>query len=109
MLSPFLFTLYTADFQYNSDTCHMQKFSDDTAIVACIRGGEEGVYRDLVKDFVGWCQRNNLQLNTTKTKEVVLDFRRAPPSLQPIEINGLAVERVSTYSSWMINCAGQPT
>ncbi|XP_035812432.2 uncharacterized protein LOC118471519 [Amphiprion ocellaris] len=97
VLSPFLFTLYTSDFRYNSDTCHMQKFSDDTAIVACIRGGEEGEYRDLVKDFVGWCQRNNLQLNTTKTKEVVLDFRRAPSSLQPIGINGSAVEMVSTY------------
>ncbi|KAL2103182.1 hypothetical protein ACEWY4_000050 [Coilia grayii] len=32
VLSPVLFTLYTTDFSYNSETCHMQKFSDDTAI-----------------------------------------------------------------------------
>ena len=25
VLSPFLFTLYTTDFQYNSETCHLQK------------------------------------------------------------------------------------
>lgn len=31
VLSPVLFTLYTSDFQYNS--CHMQMFTDDTAIV----------------------------------------------------------------------------
>ncbi|KAI4874508.1 hypothetical protein NFI96_027595, partial [Prochilodus magdalenae] len=33
VLSPVLFTLYTSDFKYNSELCHMQKFSDDTAIV----------------------------------------------------------------------------
>ncbi|KAI4883193.1 hypothetical protein NFI96_007250, partial [Prochilodus magdalenae] len=35
VLSPVLFTLYTSDFKYNSELCHMQKFSDDTAIVGC--------------------------------------------------------------------------
>lgn len=74
----------------------MQKFSDDTAIVACIREGEEGEYRGLVNDFVEWCQRNKLQLNTAKTKELVLDFRRVPPTLQPINISRSEVE-VSTY------------
>lgn len=78
--APLLFILYTSDFFYNSDTCHMQKFSDDTAIVACIRDGEEGEYRGLVKDFVLWTLRNQLMLNTAQTKEMVLEFHRAPPS-----------------------------
>ncbi|KAI3356796.1 hypothetical protein L3Q82_003452 [Scortum barcoo] len=29
VLSPFLFTLYTSDFTYSMDSCHLQKFSDD--------------------------------------------------------------------------------
>ena len=33
VLSPFLFTTYTADFHYHTEACHLQKFSDDTAIV----------------------------------------------------------------------------
>lgn len=33
VLSPFLFTLYTTDFSYRSESCHLQKFSDDSAIV----------------------------------------------------------------------------
>lgn len=37
VLSPFLFTLYTSDFQFKSETCHLQKCSDDSAIVGCIR------------------------------------------------------------------------
>lgn len=97
VLAPPLFTLYTSDFLYNSTTCHMQKFSDDTAIVACVWDGEEGEYGGLVKDFVVWTQRNQLILNTAKTKEMVMDFRRAPPSLQPIIISGTEVEVVSTY------------
>ena len=33
VLSPFLFTTNTADFKYHTESCHLQKFSDDTAIV----------------------------------------------------------------------------
>ncbi|KAI4890987.1 hypothetical protein NFI96_031382 [Prochilodus magdalenae] len=97
VLSPFLFTLYTSDFRHNSETCHMQKFSDDTAIVACVRGGQEVEYRDLVEDFVIWCHRNNLLLNTSKTKEMVVDFRRARPLTQPVFIEGVEAEMVRTY------------
>ncbi|KAI4872034.1 hypothetical protein NFI96_006517 [Prochilodus magdalenae] len=97
VLSSFLFTLYTSDFRYNSETCHMQKFSDDTAIVACVRGGQEVEYRNLVEDFVAWCHRYNLLLNTSKTKEMVVDFRRVRPLTQPVFIEGVEVEMVRTY------------
>ncbi|KAI3359708.1 hypothetical protein L3Q82_013804 [Scortum barcoo] len=52
VLSPVLFTLYTSDFQYKSEFCHVQKFADDTAIVGCIRSGQEDEYRELIKDFL---------------------------------------------------------
>lgn len=42
VLSPILLTMYTADFKHNSELCHMQKFSDDTVAVACIKENEEG-------------------------------------------------------------------
>ncbi len=84
VLSPLLFTLYTTDFNYNSETCHMQKFSDDTTIVGCIKDEQEGEYRGLVENFVRWCRINQLQLNTTKTKEMVVDFRRTTPPLVPV-------------------------
>ncbi|XP_017541663.2 uncharacterized protein LOC108413582 [Pygocentrus nattereri] len=35
----------TVHFQYNSEMCHLQKFSDDTAIVGCVNGGQEEEYR----------------------------------------------------------------
>ncbi|KAI4885165.1 hypothetical protein NFI96_024172 [Prochilodus magdalenae] len=79
------------------DYVPLQKFSDDTAIVDCVRGGQEAEYRPLVEDFVGWCHRNNLLLNTSKTKELVVDFRRARPLTQPVFIAGVEVEMVKTY------------
>ncbi|KAG5276526.1 hypothetical protein AALO_G00106690 [Alosa alosa] len=97
VLSPVLFTLYTSDFCYNTESCHMQKFSDDTAIVGCIRNGQEEEYRSLVEDFMQWCKLNHLQLNTSKTKEMVVDFRRSKPTLLPVHIDGVNVEVVSTY------------
>ncbi|KAL7870356.1 hypothetical protein SRHO_G00078530 [Serrasalmus rhombeus] len=50
VLSPFLFTLYTTDFSYCRETCHFQKFSDDSAIAGCISRGDEDDYRATVKD-----------------------------------------------------------
>lgn len=38
-----------------------------------------------------------LQLNISKTKEVVLDFRQAPPSSQLVVIEGREVEVVRNY------------
>ncbi|XP_066512309.1 NLR family CARD domain-containing protein 3-like [Hoplias malabaricus] len=92
-----LFTLYTSDFCYNTESCHMQKFSDDTAIVACIRNEQEEEYRSLVEVFVQWCKLNHLQLNTSKTKEMVVDIRRSKPVLLPVTIDGVDVEVVDTY------------
>ncbi|KAI3359287.1 hypothetical protein L3Q82_002808 [Scortum barcoo] len=38
VLAPLLFTLYTSDFCYNSELCHIQKYADDTAIVGVHQG-----------------------------------------------------------------------
>ena len=108
VLSPVLFTLYTSDFSYNTETCHMQKFSDDTAIMACIKDGQEGEYREVVENFVRWCRDNQLQLNATKTKEMVVDFRRTAPPLVPVSIEGETVETVNTYK-YLGGTPGQQT
>jgi len=53
--------------------------------------------RSLVDTFVQWCRQNHLQLNATKTKEMVVDFRRSRPPLLPFSIGGVSVEVVKTY------------
>ena len=90
MLAPVLFTLYTSDFCHNTDT-------DNNAIVSCIRNGKEGEYRNLVDDFVQWRRLNHLQLNTSKTKEMVVDYRRTKPPLLPVSVEGDKVDVDTTY------------
>ncbi|KAJ8272962.1 hypothetical protein GJAV_G00095560 [Gymnothorax javanicus] len=97
VLAPFLFTLYTSDFKYNSESCHIQKYSDDTAMVACVRSGQEAEYRDRVEAFSDWRAKNSLLLNTTKTKEMVVDFRRSKPPCQPVCLRGETTEVVQNY------------
>ncbi|XP_041950480.1 uncharacterized protein LOC121711184 [Alosa sapidissima] len=98
VLSPFLFTLYTSDFQYNSATRHLQKYSDDSAVVGCVKDGEDTEYRELVNSFVAWCGNNHLLLNVAKTKEMVVDFRRARTKLNTVSIMGDEVEVVENYT-----------
>ena len=97
VLSPFLFTLYTSDFTHNSTLCHLQKFSDDTAIVGRVSEGNEMEYRGVITDFVDWCQQNHLILNTSKTKEIVIDFRRKPSPHTPVNIQGSDIEIVDSF------------
>ena len=97
VLSPFLFTTYTADFQYCTESCHLQKLSDDTAIVGCVEAGREAEYRDLVDRFVKWCGENHLQLNVVKTREMVVDFRRNKTFPSPVSIGGTDVDMVDKY------------
>ncbi|KAJ8366975.1 hypothetical protein AAFF_G00336210 [Aldrovandia affinis] len=48
VFAPFFFTVYTTDFTYQTESCHLQKFSDDSAIVGCIKDGDEEEYRAVV-------------------------------------------------------------
>ena len=96
VLSPLLFTLMTHDCRPRFSTNHFVKFADDTTVVGLIQGDNELAYREEVKHLVDWCKVNNLILNVGKTKEMIVDFRKAQPSHTPLLINDTAVEVVSS-------------
>lgn len=62
-----------------------------------ITGGNETTNRDEVRRLSTWCTVNNLNVSTTKTKEVIVDFGKNRPEHQPIYIKGDCVERVSVF------------
>ena len=98
VLSPFLFTLYTADGRQKHDSCPIVKFADDNSQIGKISNNDDSIYRQEVKDFVDWCENNFLHLNVSKTKEMIIDFMRSktdPPL--PVSINGVEVERVDAH------------
>ena len=46
-------------------------------VVGLINNGDETTYRSQVSRLAVWCKDNNFCLNVKKTKEIVVDFRRA--------------------------------
>ncbi|KAL2103140.1 hypothetical protein ACEWY4_000008 [Coilia grayii] len=96
VLSPLLFTLLTHDCTPSHTSNLFIKFADDTTVLGHISNNDETHYRSEVSHLVKWCSENNLSLNVEKTKEIVVDFRRAHSQHAPLTINGAAVERVSS-------------
>ncbi len=96
VLSPLLFSLYTNDCTSKDPSVKLLKFADNTTLIGLIQDGDESAYRQEVKELADWCSLNNLELNTLKTVEMIVDFRRNPPALPPLTImNSTAKQFVS--------------
>ena len=47
-----------------------------TTVVGLITDNDETAYREEVRDLAVWCKDNNLSLNVSKTKELIMDHRK---------------------------------
>lgn len=72
-----LFSLFTHDCSLIHPTNTIVKFTDNTTIVGLIRDNDVSAYGEEVKHLTDWCFHNNLDLNTAKTKEITVDFRKS--------------------------------
>ena len=75
-LSPLLYSLYIYDCVAKFPSNSIFKFADDTTVVGWISNDDETEYRNEIENLVNWCGNNNLSLNVSKTKEIVIDFRK---------------------------------
>ncbi|KAI3367345.1 hypothetical protein L3Q82_026165, partial [Scortum barcoo] len=77
VLSPLLYSLFTHDCVATHSSNTIIKFADDdTTVIGLITGDDETAYREEVRALTSWCQDNNLHLNVSKTKELIVDFRK---------------------------------
>ncbi|KAK3542634.1 hypothetical protein QTP86_031328, partial [Hemibagrus guttatus] len=95
VLSPLLFTLLTHDCAAMHSSNHIIKF-DDTTVVGLLSKNDESTYREEVQRRTAWGKANNLSVNMEKTKEIVVDFRRAQSDHSPLDIDGSNVEIVKS-------------
>ncbi|KAI4876266.1 hypothetical protein NFI96_007911 [Prochilodus magdalenae] len=97
VLSPLLYSLFTHDCVARHTSNTIFKFADDTTILGLITDGDETAYRDEVSALSEWCYHNNLSLNISRTKEMIVDYRKLQRGgHSPLYINGAEVERVSS-------------
>ena len=59
---------------------------------------DETPYREEVRDLAVWCQDNNLSLNVSKTKELIVDYRKRRTEHAPVHIDGAVVERAVSFT-----------
>ena len=85
-ISPKLYSLFTFDCKAHYTGNHVFKFADDTTVSGLISDNNENNYRREIDDIVSWCDTNNLFLNVSKTKELIIDFRRNQTNIEPVTI-----------------------
>ncbi len=104
VLSPLLYSLYTHDCVSSHRSTSIIKFADDTVVLGLISNNDETAYLDEVERLTSWCQDNCLSLNASKTKELIVDFRkRHLLPYTPLMISGTPVERVSSFKYLGVN------
>ncbi len=80
------------------------KFANDTVVLGLISNNDETAYLDEVERLTSWYQDNCLSLNVSKTKELIVDFRKRQQWLYtPLMISGTPVERVSSFKYLGVN------
>ena len=96
VISPALYSIYTDSCRSSSSNINIIKFADDTAIQGLLKSIIQS-YFDEINTFCKWCKDHFLQLNVSKTKEVIIDFRLKPFVHQDVIIDGQVVEQVENY------------
>ena len=106
-ISPALFTIYTDSCRSKFDIVNILKFADDTAIQCFFKENTYANdflnYCSQISDFVSWCNSHSLQLNVSKTKEMIIDFRKNNSTHNKIFIKDQEVETVENYKYLGIN------
>ncbi|KAK1786627.1 hypothetical protein P4O66_003063 [Electrophorus voltai] len=98
VLSPLLYSLYTYDCTATSSSTIIVKFADDTVVMGLILDNDERAYLEEIKHLENWYQENNLLLNVSKTKDLIVDCsKKQERHYQPVRISGTTVERVDSF------------
>ena len=89
VLSPLMYSLFTHDCVAEHDSNTIIKFADDTTVVCLITDNDETDFREEVRELAVWCLDNNLSLNVSKTKELIVDYIKRWAEQAPINMYGL--------------------
>ncbi len=80
----------------NYSNRYILKFADNTVIVSFPEGEEQG-HGPVVDDFVASSDKPFIILNKSKTKDMIIDFRKSPPSPLPTVFKAADIETAESY------------
>ena len=73
------------------------KFADNTTVVGRIPNNDKTECKKEIENLVQWCDDNNLSLNVSKMKAIVINFRKCNGGQGPVYINRNDVEIVKSF------------
>ena len=94
ILGPLLFLIMVNDLA----TVHNDrwKYVDDTSLSETIMKGEQSHLQSLIDVTEKWCRENDMVLNHTKCKELIISFAKDPPNVRPLFVGVYCISRVSS-------------
>ncbi|XP_062895243.1 uncharacterized protein LOC134341296 [Mobula hypostoma] len=92
VLIPLLYSVYTYDCMAEHSSDIMFRFAGDTTVVGPIKAGYKSAYRREIEILTEWCHNNNLLLDVSKTKQLIIDSKKRKH--EPVLIKGSEAERV---------------
>ena len=78
-----------------TDTTPVIKYSDDSPREDLFNS--DSVYSSEAEKLSNYCMDNSLDLNVKKTKEMLIDFRKAPTVIPDLFNDGVKVGKVTEY------------
>jgi hypothetical protein len=98
VLSPLLFSIYVQHMPKPiNGNFHIIKYADDTVLIELLSKNDISCMSDAADQLAVWCDHNDLFLNVSKTKELLLCNLRDNPVHCALNINGNSVEQVESF------------
>lgn len=92
-LGPLLFIVMINDLTVEGFLNH--KYMDDTTLSEQLSDLNLSEMQGAANHVSQWTDDNNCKINATKTKEMVISFKRCRPQIAPLTINNIVIEQVS--------------
>ena len=97
VLGPIHFLIMINDLVTDHD--RRWKFVDDTSVSEVINKGEQGKMQSLVNVINTWCIDNNMKLNQSKCKDMIISFAKNRPKLDPNFVNNHELVQYPQFKS----------
>jgi hypothetical protein len=94
-LGPLCFIVFISDLQFADTLLH--KYMDDTTVSESVNCDRPPRMQDTGNSIVEWSNRNNTRLNTKKTKEMVISFKKHHVNIPPLTLNNSTIDRVTVF------------
>jgi hypothetical protein len=103
VLGPIIFLVMINDLL--EDWQDRWKYVHDTNATECIRPNCPSHLQDVVNDVTTWTINNNVKLNISKCKELIIDFAKDKRSFEPLTVSGNPIKVIPQFCIAHFYCA----